>query len=991
MKKAVVFTLILWMSAGAYAGGVHITYLWHMHQPIYWPEVSVWNPARYQMAYESMHWKWNGGNIYPGSSGSHPYNNLEEIFNNDDRVADYQYYPRNTLAALGDLPDSGAHVSFAAALIENLQSLSDAGWGRYGGAWYAGYQEAASWTTSGGHPRLELVGVGAHHAVNALLDPEAFRMELRVHKAARDWRWPTIQDSVGFFPAETCFSERMIQVLVEEGYEWTFVPSIHISRACSDYPYGANGDNIDPPNSADQINGPGGTYFQLTIPRGVTTRDAVPMAFKPHWIEYVDPATGTPYRMIGVPTAQGMSWNEGYGSYGFGEIDQVAWASTPDDPLLIVFAHDGDNAYAGGYSYYNENVPSFAHQAAGLGHHMTTVDQFLDSFTPSANDIVHVEDGGWVNADGDFGSPQYINWNWPLVGSDGEFDIPGGWAEDERNWAVITAAHAYVETADQIAGPARPLQVYRPEEGANALEQAWHFYLGALDSGYMYYGASIDMEVKATLGCNQAVALAEGIIGGGGQDATGPAIWLPQRLPWNPGGMGMGSLWRYQYIEMPSDFYVWTFVHDPSGVARVSLFVRVDDDGENPLNTHVNETYAGGAGVGAWQEMAMNYRDFPADNLFGNPEIDLFVLPDQIADEYWIEVTGFEHVLLDYFVEAEDARGNIKRSPIQHVYIGEGGGGPQTGVTWEPEHPTFLDVIRITTHDPGQGGWLHWGVNASGHTWQTPHESYWPEGSYLFNGTGPAVETPFLGPDEDGDYWVDLGPFNNPEQVVSTVDFVIHYADNTWDNNGGSDYHIEISPYTPTPAPPTATPTSTPSGSPSATRTPAPGTPTATPSGPPTATPAGTVTATPTPFLTPTPQGTPSATPTPAYSPSATPTLPAGGVWLELPLNYPWFTGGDQLILWRRIGNTGAVSVDCQQWIALEVYGQFFFHPMWNSQPNYTLMTIAPGARDEQVLLQVRLPQELGRGGPFNFYGVLLDPANGALMTPLVRSMFGFY
>ena len=25
-----------------------------------------------------------------------------------------------------------------------------------------------------------------------------------------------------------------------------------------------------------------------------------------------------------------------------------------------------------------------------------------------------VEDGAWVNADGDFGAPQCINWNWPL-------------------------------------------------------------------------------------------------------------------------------------------------------------------------------------------------------------------------------------------------------------------------------------------------------------------------------------------------------------------------------------------------------------------------------------------------------------------------------------------------------------------------------------------------------------------------------------------------
>ena len=30
-------------------------------------------------------------------------------------------------------------------------------------------------------------------------------------------------------------------------------------------------------------------------------------------------------------------------------------------------------------------------------------------------DVVHVEDGGWVNPDGDFGSPQSLQWNYPLI------------------------------------------------------------------------------------------------------------------------------------------------------------------------------------------------------------------------------------------------------------------------------------------------------------------------------------------------------------------------------------------------------------------------------------------------------------------------------------------------------------------------------------------------------------------------------------------------
>jgi hypothetical protein len=47
--------------------------------------------------------------------------------------------------------------------------------------------------------------------------------------------------------------------------------------------------------------------------------------------------------------------------------------------------------------------------------------------------------------------PSCLNWNWPPVNGSGQIDIENGWAEDIRNWAVITAAQNRVETAEQIA------------------------------------------------------------------------------------------------------------------------------------------------------------------------------------------------------------------------------------------------------------------------------------------------------------------------------------------------------------------------------------------------------------------------------------------------------------------------------------------------------------------------------------------------------------
>jgi hypothetical protein len=39
---------------------------------------------------------------------------------------------------------------------------------------------------------------------------------------------------------------------------------------------------------------------------------------------------------------------------------------------------------------------------------------------------------------------------------------------------------------------------------------------------------------------------------------------------------------------------------------------------------------------------------------------------------------------------------------------------------------------------------------------------------------------------------IQVGPFNNPAQKVNAVDFVLHYNNNTWNNNNGQDFHIPI-------------------------------------------------------------------------------------------------------------------------------------------------------------------------------------------------------
>jgi hypothetical protein len=736
-----------------------------MHQPIYWPDESVWTPGRYQTAYETL-------------LGGYSQNDLAEIFGKDDRIGDYQWYPRDAVASMLDLPEAGAQVSFAGALVENIASLADAGWngGAYASNWTSYYREARSWETSASEPRLDPLLVGFHHAIAPLMDDAAFRMELACAKAIYDDAWGDSNYSRGFFPAEMCFSERLIPALVDAGIEWSVVGDLHIGRACSNYPYNANQDNCDPPNPADQVNPPQDDWTEHSIPRGVVLKVPYPYGFTPHRAEYVDPASGAVSNLVVVPAANAMSWDEGYGLFGTGSIDAIAAANDPAHPMLILLAHDGDNAWSGGYSYYYESVNQFSHNAAAAGYAPSTVASYLADHPVPFDDVVHVEDGGWVNADGDFGSPQYINWNWPPVDAAGDFDIPGGWAEDERNWAVLTAAQNVVETAEAIGGAPDPERVVFPLTGANAVERAWHFLLAGYESGYMYYGSALDMEVKATLACNKALDAALAVAQSG-VDVVAPTIWLPQRLPWNPGGRGGGSLWGYPGGEgaaMSRNFQVWTFAHDFSGLERVEIMLREDFDKINDPTTHDNELYAGGDEVGAWTALTMNHREMPLGEPWDIPGIDFTVLPQRIADEYWIELAGYSDVLLDYYVEAEDSLGNVKRSPIQHVYVGTGDAGSgESAAWWEPDLPEageWINVFYDNTGGPLDGAagiFIHRGVNG----WQD------------------VVDEPMNWNDIDG-YW--QTGFVIPENA-SSLEFVFHDGANNWDNNGGSDWVVPVS------------------------------------------------------------------------------------------------------------------------------------------------------------------------------------------------------
>jgi len=713
---------------------IYIAFLWHMHQPIYWPGETIVQTQQ--------------GNHYPYS--------VYDIHNS--RFGPYTSWPKDAVmkGINANFPNFGAQVSFSGSLIENLNNLESIGNGNFQN-WKSHWNYIKTQNTSLGNPRVDMVGFGYHHPLMGLIEYNDIRKQIQAHKQIFSQNFSG-NYSKGIFPPENAFAPHMIPALADEGIEWVLVDNIHFDRAAQNYPFNTGG-NIYEPNKADILNEDPGDWVQLNN-LWAPTKVSAQWGHQPHFVEYTDPATGQKARIIAVPASRYLGNEDGRGGFGALNYESVMsqlepYNTDPDHPILVVLHHDGDNYGGGTDSYYGSNFQNFVNWLLANPSRFvcTTIEDYLEMFPPDENDVIHVENGSWSGADN--GDPEFKKW----LGDPND----EGYSPDYHSWSVVTAAKNYVETADDI------------NPSSSATQNAWKYFLNSQASDYWYWDFSIDgiWDAHPTRAANLAIPFAQQVISGQ-TDNTGPTIFHPQREPYNPGG----TEWNQ---SMTSDFTVWTFVYDLSGLQSVKLKYRIDSDGVNSILTSDNETYSGGSDVGDWIEITMTESTYPTQTN---------ISPMFRSKYFEAEIKDLDNVLLDYYVEAVDLNGNTTKSIIKHVWVGNyssGGGGGNSNLTISPENPTTEDLITIKIVNASQGAKLHWGVNAQGSNWVTPNQIYWTEGTVLFNGSGPAVESPFIGNDTLS---IQIGPFNKPEQTVTSVAFVIHYDDNTWDNNNGQDYRI---------------------------------------------------------------------------------------------------------------------------------------------------------------------------------------------------------
>ena len=759
---------------------IYVTFLWHMHQPRYWPGEDVVTTSR------AGHFSFDPLTVHR------------------DRTGPYTTWPRDAISAAraAGLGACGAQVSFTGSLMENLDAMRDAGAGF--ADWVNPWREARAWTTDAMNPRLDMVDFGFFHPLMPLNAARDNELQVLLFRELRDAHFGG-RPSRGIFTPENAFHPRLIPTLAGIGVQWVLVDNVHFDRTRIDLPYAA-GSNLYPPNGADRRTPmQPGSWVQLND-IWAPSRVSAPWGYQPHRVAWVDPATGRVSSIIAVPAARYEGNEDARGGFGALQYERVLsqYAAQNTDarhPMLVVLHHDGDNYGGGSESYYHSNFQAFAAWMAANPTRFvcTTIQDYLDRFPPEAADVIHVEPGSWAGADN--GDPEFLKWN-------ADPDARSGVSPDRSSWASVVAARKWVHTAER-QHPIDSLANVRANRGSGT-ERAWRAMLESEASDYWYWDGSEGgtWDSLPTRACNTAVAAAREVVDMS-HDDVGPSVHPPQRDPYNPGAIEWGT------TVQPTTFTVWTLAYDLSGLSRVTLRWRLDPDGRIDV---ADEMHAN-----AWTDVAMTGADVPVP--MGVPTATAR------ARQWSATISSVTHGLVHYMVEAVDMRGNVSRSDVSHVWVGPGNAtGPDGGIpipdagpvdapvidvpvadvppvdvvttdaavdatsdvvtdigpvvegSYSPMSPTLCDRITVRSR---RGGMLHWGIN----NWMLPPASVRPTGSAVWSDMR-AVETPFTMISTER-YEATIGPFDGASPAISTIEYVIHYAGDQWSS---PDTRITLTP-----------------------------------------------------------------------------------------------------------------------------------------------------------------------------------------------------
>ncbi|BDU51305.1 fibronectin type III domain-containing protein [Haliovirga abyssi] len=642
-------------------GEVAATHIYHNHMPNFWPfydvetynSTNVGDPVRYMYDGQVINAKINppaNWFFLPDGSAT-PHDDLVAYYTHHAKTGAYLSWPMDTANGNHDrYPKSQTQVTMSGAVITNVESFAELNnvsgyendnWGQYWRDVHYGTR------TTNGFPALDLIHFTGHHSMGPLVGKDFFLKDLIYQNVVLSRPYflgDGFKSSKGYFPTELGFSERLIPTLAKLGVSWSVLGNVHYSRALKDYPYLNDPGKdclVSPPNRADMRNTD--TYGGSWVDRHMfneqqTTYNKFPFASIPHYVRYIDPETGAESKIAGIPVEQAGSWEEGYqGSVSGGFLKQFEGNTNGREQYFVV-AHDGDNSSGragdGGTWANSGNVTYAESGIEGIG-----VDEYLLAHPIPQDDIVHVQDGSWIDTRDSSSDPTWYHWHIPMGIWKGQFadfnringtnyspkkNLDGveeghtvsfeyGYHYLERNFALLQAAENYAKTAEQIwldshpnywhptsqldyeivganntANQLNPYMYSFPVKGdsnndyaggANPAELGWYFLTASIDSGFGYYDENVDDGVKPTVSFDQSLYFSKPYVEANlANDKTGPSVWWPQRYPYNPGSANKSKAegWTLQYFD--NNFGIYTYAFDASGIQNIKVKIRTHSE-----------------------------------------------------------------------------------------------------------------------------------------------------------------------------------------------------------------------------------------------------------------------------------------------------------------------------------------------------------------------------------------------------------------------------
>ena len=520
----------------------------------------------------------------------------------------------------GGLEHAGLSTSYSGSLIEQLDRCDREGLahGCYNN-WNARLRAAGNLRTALGHQRIDFVGFGHFHPLMPLIPERDIIRQI-------EWHRDIIRSSFGveasqlMFPPETAFHVRMIPALVRAGIRCVMYDSIHLFRACKDYPYAGPPEGMLPPNRAEQENDAASDWLQL---HNIWAGSLIsPSLLRPSYIRYVEPS-GLEHKIIGVPAERYIGNEDARGGFGalqypsvLGQLyDKIVQTGSfdPKHPPFFVLHSDGDNYGGGTDSYYRHNTDGLVHWLRNDARfELTTVLDYLDRFPVSEEDVVHVEPGSWSGADN--GDPQFMKWfsRWDHT-----------YSPDLNSWAVLTALQNLIHSVEDAIGE------------SVELAQARRLLLMAETSCYWYWTGQQVWDAQVTAAANLALSMvAPQLDRARSADKTGPTIFPAWTSPSDPGGKAWGN---NGLVDAARQGTLHTLIADIASIRSADVVIR-SAKGEQRLKLQDLGPYPTETGA------AMSARHFTLP------------LPMGLGD-------------VRYYIEAVDERGNVSQGSLERIYL----------------------------------------------------------------------------------------------------------------------------------------------------------------------------------------------------------------------------------------------------------------------------------------------------------------------------------